>query len=154
MKRFTYDIAAIVVSSIIVNWLLGAWDTVSLYPPRMSTPVSPITMMPTVVPLYTLTPIRAATPTPMPAPTPLAGTAPVAGTQVIYVFNLAPMRVWFNKSDAIGYREAQLNGAPTREFISLEKSRTIRGGRMFVLKQEDDLIMVKVEGAEIVGWIQ
>lgn len=134
MRRFALGVVEIVVASLIVNWLLVGWDGLhyGIPAPRMSEPVSPITMLPTRVP----------------AP------APTTGTQVVYVFNLSPVRVWFDKSDALGYREAVLNGEPTRPYVSLDKSRMVRGGRMFVLKQEDGLVMVKAEDSDIVGWIQ
>jgi hypothetical protein len=138
VRRFVLGVIEIVVASLIVNWLLVGWDGLhyGIPAPRMSEPVSPVTMLPTRVPVPTSTP------------------APPAGTQIIYVFNLSPVRVWFDKADAVGYREAVLEGNPTRPYISLDKSRTVRGGRMFVLKHEDGLIMVKVEGEDVVGWIQ
>jgi hypothetical protein len=152
MKRFARDIGSIVVASIIVNWLLSAWDTAMLYPPRMSEPVSPIVLMPTRAPTFTAVPTTRPLPAAVPISTPVPTTPP--GVQVIYVFNLAPLRIWFDKSDAIAYREAVLDGNPTRPYISPEKSRTVRGGKMMVLKQEDGLLMVKGVDDDVMGWIQ
>lgn len=143
MKRFIVDTLAIIVASIIVNAALRTWDGLT-YPTPKEYATTTLAYRPA-----TTTPTRVPTSTPVPTIAPLS-----SGVPVIYVFNLVPVRVWFHKEDAIAYREATLDGTPTRPYISLDKSRTVRGGRMLVLKQEDGLVMVKVEDADIIGWMQ
>lgn len=138
-RRFLLDVVAVVIASLIVNALLNAWDnttqraTVIAEPPARPAPTA-----------------RPPTPVPTPVPTRPAPTTDGARYSFVYM----PVRVWFHKEDALAYREALLDGAPTREFISLEKSRTIRGNLLLLIKSEDGLLFVRVEGTEYTGWIQ
>lgn len=140
--QFVRSVLEIVVAGIIINFVLGAWNdwyylasttqpTTITLPPALATPA------PTLSPTPTNTPVHVA-----------------ASNNAKFGFVLLPIRIWFNKDDAIGYREAMLDGRPTREFISLEKSRTVRGNLLIELKSEDGLMMVKVEGTDVVGWMQ
>lgn len=129
MRRFLYDVLTIAIGTILVTTLVDMWDN---------------KITDNIVYDNTTRTMRSTVPTRVPTFTPLPTTQPLPNEpQTIYLFNLQPTRIWFDKNDALGYREALLNGDPTRPYISLEKSRTVRGGRAYVLKQEDGLIMIK-----------